>query len=67
MTTLRIEDLKTNVVLDRDARSMVEGGWLSAVVKAAGYAYTAYKNRKKIKKYAKKGYGYAKRAWNWLF
>jgi hypothetical protein len=68
MNTLRVEDLHMNTVLDRQARSMVEGGgWFSAVIKIAGYGYTAYKNRKTIKKYAKKGYGYAKKAWNWLF
>ena len=68
MNTLRIENLQMNTVLDREARSAVDGGgWFTAIVKVATYGYSAYKKRKTIKKYARKGYGYAKKAWNWIF
>lgn len=67
MNTLRIENLRQNAVLDQQAKSTIAGGWFSAVVKVVTLGYSAYKNRKTIKKYAKKGYGYARKIYRRIF
>ena len=71
MNTLRVEDLPVSSVLDRDAMATVDGGWgFSFVKKYAKRAYSIFKkpqNRVTAWKYAKTGYKYAKKAWNWIF